>query len=186
MKTLETYHKLIEKHCYFAEQLAKQRKRTVGKHIRYEDLLSAALYGLVDAAFHYEKEKGSFKTYAYTFIKGEMSKYIRELNCLCGAEHRYNSMIASSLDEHTDDELNIIDESYDTDDELFEEVTKVLPEIGRKIMYWYCYENLTLKQIGERLGVGESRASQMLKTQKDVLRQKWTGCEDELYTKAVR
>lgn len=46
-----------------------------------EDLYQEGMKALVNAYNHYDKDKGSlFSTYAYTYILGEVTKYIRENN----------------------------------------------------------------------------------------------------------
>ena len=158
-------HELINSHIPLAETLAKKKKRAVNKTVYYEELESAALSGLVDAASRYESAKGPFSSYAARRINGEMEDYIRDLSW-----SRYVPVKLSSID----DALSIPDEqdsSIDTD-KIVSAMMDLLPTNGRQMFKWYYQDKLTLRQIGERLGISESMVSLHMKRYRDSLRKR--------------
>jgi RNA polymerase sigma factor (sigma-70 family) len=157
----ETYHKLILNHCYIAVRMAKRRSR-ITRQATFDEILSAAFLGLVDAAAHYKEEKGEFKFFAPSYIRGAISKYFKELGWNYRSGVLWYSANVFSLSQGND----IIDERSNGFDELIE----VLPIMNRKIVKWRYEDNLTSKEIAELVGVGESRISQILKSSLDLIK----------------
>ena len=56
-----------------------------------------------------------------------------------------------------------------------------LTDSGRRLMQWYFMDGLNLKQIGIKLGVTESRASQLISQCKKEIRKSWKDREYELH-----
>ena len=58
-------------------------------------------------------------------------------------------------------------------EDLFETVSKVLPNPREaiKILRWYYAEDLTYKEIGDRLGISDSRVYQMIKEFKQTIKE---------------
>jgi DNA-directed RNA polymerase specialized sigma subunit len=70
---------LVLTHLTLAKRMARQKNRCI-PHISYDELESAAYFGLVDAAVKYNSEKNdNFSNYASVRIAGAMSDYLREL-----------------------------------------------------------------------------------------------------------
>lgn len=74
----------------FAKSLAIQAKFKLPKFVNLDELISAAYFGLVDAA---NKYNGSvpFKNYAYVRINGEIKDYLRK-------EVKVSKFLVSSLE----------------------------------------------------------------------------------------
>lgn len=109
-------------------------------------------------------------------IAAEMGISLEELNQIMN-EARFSSVVAledSIPGSETDDEITLYQRVADVDAvEPFEAVeskeinerlvkaVKELPEKERKVIILYYYSGMTLKEIGELMGVTESRASQL-------------------------
>jgi len=181
MKTLETYQqKLIEDHYYVAEQLAKKRVRNAPMRVRYDELLSSAFYGLVEAARLYKAEKGSFKTFAAHYIEGWMTQDIRGNDGGYRSGWEWRPIVMSSLDQSIENGFDVANET-EQEEGLFKTIVQPICPLGRLIMNLYFRDDLTLKEMADRLGVEESRVSQMLGQYKKELKDHWIGREDELY-----
>jgi len=187
-----------------------------------EDFFSVGVMGLMHAAAMFDPTRGaSFKTFAYTAIRGaildEIRKHdpvprsrrdrLRQIERATGAlQARLDRMptleeIAETLGVsseeldadllalHTCRTISLDDQKPSADDdgssmatsliahgvpdpgeevsrnEQVERLAKAiadLPEVDRNVIVLYHYENLFLKEIGEILGLTESRISQIL------------------------
>ena len=78
--TEELKKQLILSNLEFANRVALSKKRFLS-HIHYEDLQSAAYFGLVQAANKYDfKKNDCFQALAFCRIKGAVQDYLREIN----------------------------------------------------------------------------------------------------------
>jgi RNA polymerase sigma factor (sigma-70 family) len=162
---LEQRNALIAQYMPLAQKVASNKKKTLTT-VDIDELLSAAYMGLVDAASRYDSDQGGFFHYALTRIKGEVKDYLRSLGFGSkGTNSRgcqqldsinaINAMgysIADSLAAKNDGELRLV----------FEEITEVLPPQGKHVMWDYLVEGKKMKEIGEGLGLNESRISQLI------------------------
>lgn len=74
---------LIEEHLYLVDLLANRLILRLSKNIELDELKSAGILGLIDAAEKFDLEKGqSFKTYAQIRIQGSMIDELRSQDCL--------------------------------------------------------------------------------------------------------
>lgn len=157
-------NELIYTHIPLAETLAKKKKRAVQRSVYYEDLQSAALTGLVDAASRYNGQV-PFPNYAARRINGEMDEYIRDL-----AWSRGKASIG-----HIEKDFDVPDnrsvEKIDSH-KAIEIMIAMLPPHGQQIFRWYYQENMTLREIGNRLGITESAVSVQFKNYRDFLRKR--------------
>lgn len=184
-----------------------------------DDLCSSGVIGLIHAAETYDETRGaSFKTFAYTAIRGaildevrkhdplprgrrerlrRIDRVIGELHVALGRDPTYDEIAATmgirpeeldgdlawarlgrtlSFDElaSTDDDESDgccaistergpleAAETRDAVDHLAEAIAG-LPETERRAVVLYHFEQLYLKEIGELLGVSESRVCQVL------------------------
>ncbi|MDP6929624.1 MAG: FliA/WhiG family RNA polymerase sigma factor [Planctomycetota bacterium] len=222
---------LIEKYLPLVRHVAARLPVTMPATLDRDDLFSAGTIGLIHAASNYNPDRGaSFKTFAYTTIRGAILDEIRKHDPLPrGRRDRLRAMnrasielraeleraptieelaarldvSATDLDEdllalHTHRTLSLehpvkaegeefdlgqtlADESNrDPGDavarqELVEQLAGAigeLPETERHAMILYHYEDMYLKEIGELLGVTESRVSQILSKATSRLRLK--------------
>ncbi|HYV39003.1 MAG TPA: sigma-70 family RNA polymerase sigma factor [Gemmataceae bacterium] len=175
-----------------------------------ENLESAGVLGLVEAANRYDPERGvKFETYAYPRIRGAVVDEMRRNSCLSqqALEHvasvrrAYQHLPAPvtvealaaatglSEDQITDclasmrlartvslDKLGKVANHEPADDrdqpgrraeqselrQLLAQAIAGLPERTRMIVTLYYLENLRLKEIGELIGLSESRVSRLL------------------------
>jgi len=168
-----TMHTLIEKYMPLANKLAFLQKRTLPNYIDVEELKSAAYLGLVEAASRYDELKGvSFTTFAWPRIFGAIKDYLRSLG-----------PTMTSLDTENEDETSLRDmivakEEQNDFEEALEVVGKDLGTQARNMLRFYFVDEMSMKEVGERFGVSESRVSQLLSGYKNNIRQKWT--EDTL------
>ncbi|MHA1948744.1 MAG: sigma-70 family RNA polymerase sigma factor [Candidatus Thorarchaeota archaeon] len=170
--TLEERNELVENYLPLAESLAWKKSRVTPNSISIDELKSAAYMGLVLAASRFDTEKGSFGGYAAIRITGEIKDYLRK----CG---KFPSVSLDTAVKEDDFELSSILESPkdENPEEFFEEATKCLNDLGKKVVISYYKDNQSLKQIGLRINVSESRVSQIIKGCRNALRNSWTELE---------
>jgi RNA polymerase sigma factor for flagellar operon FliA len=165
--TITERNQLIENYLPLALKLACEKKKSMPRKVDFEDLKSAAYFGLVDAAQKYNPSKSSFGTYARFRIAGEIQDFIRE-------SYRDNLRYGVSLDQPDENgncmAENIADESQETDVEFFEDVAKKLNDLDKSILKMYYVDEMSMKEIGCEVGVSESRVSQLLKRTRDRIR----------------
>jgi RNA polymerase sigma factor FliA len=156
-------------------------------HVEEADLISYGLVGLISAIERFDLSRDiKFETYAIMRIKGaitdqeladELGITVDELNdSLLAISH--SSIVALdelwSVSDSSGDQVSLMDtiedpgapdparalDVGDLKDRIAESIAK-LPEREKLVIALYYYENLTLREIGEVLGVTESRVSQM-------------------------
>lgn len=208
---------LLRKYQPLIQRIAKKLLLRLPKTIQYEDLIQAGLLGLLEAAKHFDPEKGaSFETYAAIRVRGGMLDEVRRENWLPRSVHRSArllSQVASELegnlgrDAHAQeiaDALHLeLSEYYKLEQQANYKNYSVLEENTSKadcnldnlcdetnldplenlqledfyIFLEHCIENLSdrersvlllyytqemsLKEIGVKLGVSESRVCQI-------------------------
>lgn len=152
MELLER-NQLIEKYLPWVKKLAQSKKKTY-KHTSIDELICAGNKAMVEIACKYEKDKGDFAAFAKKRILGEMTNELRR-NSLEGRGLR--PILFKSL--NTDSLVYYEEES----ESLFDIVAMVLPNPQKdgQMLRWYFVENLTYKQIGQKVGLTESRVSQI-------------------------
>ena len=220
-RSLEERDRMVEQYLPLVRHVVARLPVTMPATLSRDDFFSVGVIGLMHAASAYDPNRGaSFKTFAYTAIRGaildEIRKHdpvprsrrdrLREIDrasaALQGELGRSPTIEelaerlgvpSSNLDDdflalHTCRMLSLDDSSSSSDDapnlggslanpdaidptdavvhqELTERLAKALselPENERNVVVLYHYENLYLKEIGEILGVTESRVSQIL------------------------
>jgi len=155
-----------------AEKLAWKKHKTTPRHIQIDDLKSAAYSGLVDAASKFNPAKNAcFASYAAWRITGEIQDYLRELSW---AKRKVVSAV--SLDNGDTPYVNFFAAKENRSEaitDFFEEATKSLNDVAKQIVSFYYVDGLSLKEIGQKIGVGESRVSQLLTHSKRLLKDAW-------------
>lgn len=179
---MSTMQKLVEQYVPLANKLAYQKKRTLPKFIDIEELKSAAYLGLVEAASRFDQSLGnSFSTFAYPRIFGAIHDYLREQ----GWMKRGNTDKMLSLDTPcSDEELMMLKDTIEAKpesdaEELFEAVTLKFDAHAKSVLRHYFVDELSMKEVGEKFGVSESRISQLIKQYKKRIQSDWTS--DLLY-----
>jgi len=141
-----TINQLIINYMPLAESLAKKKDRLTPKNVYFDDLKSAAYFGLVKAAHRFRVEdEVAFGYYAKRLIVGEMCE------CLRASSH--------SVDLHPSLET-VPDKSNNA---IFADITANLSERDKEIVSLYYLGRYTLKEIGNRLSITEGRVSQLIK-----------------------
>jgi len=159
-------------------------------HVDESDLVSYGLLGLISAIERYDPERDiKFETYAMARIKGAIIDELRALDWVPRSVRSRAREIESltdisrssiaALDElwsgsGEGDQVSLLDTIEDTsgprpaealdETELREALADAiarLPEREKLVVTLYYYEELTLREIGEVLGVTESRVSQL-------------------------
>jgi RNA polymerase sigma factor (sigma-70 family) len=145
-------HDLIISHLSLADALAWKKKRTL-RFISYDDLQAAAYYGLCLAAIKYNPEISHFAVYAKIKIEGAILDFVRTT---------YKKQLSLDAENQNGQTLkdNILQPS--TLQDLLNLVTEGLNDNYKKIVFMYYLDGLSLKEISVRLGVVESRVSQIL------------------------
>lgn len=167
---------LIEQHVPFANKLAHKRKRTLPRFIDLEDLKSAAYMGLVEAAGRYNPEMGvAFKTFSYRRIVGAMQDFLREQRWLRG--NGPSHMV--SLDTTFNDEDCALKDTIEAKPEdqteaCFEVLTMNLDDQAKQVLKFYFIDEYSMKEVGERFNVSESRICQLIKSYKTQIRESWS------------
>jgi RNA polymerase sigma factor (sigma-70 family) len=151
---------LAERYVPLAAGIARSRCRDLPPNVTFDDVMSAAYYGLADAASRYDERRGvPFHSYARARISGEITDFFRGV--------RYEHMEPDDAPEF--ERPNPVD----TDD-FFDFVDSILGEEDGKLVRMYYVDGRSLKEAGLCRGVGEARASQILKDCRHRLKKKLT------------
>lgn len=237
LRTKEERDELVLQYLPLVKYVVARLPVTMPATLDRDDFCSVGVMGLMHAAATYDPTRGaSFKTFAFTAIRGaildEIRKHdpiprsrrdrLRKLDRIAAelfgslgrtptlediAEHM--GITTADLDQdllalHTCRILSLNDggtnqegfslgsglvstEAIDPqdraiDNELKEELARrisELPEVDRHVIVLYHYENLYLKEIGDILGVSESRISQILSRAMARLRLKMHAREED-------
>lgn len=202
-------HRLIQEHLDMARRLARKIARRVPLVVRRDDLESAALLGLTEAANRYDPTRGEpFVAYAAKRVRGAVLDELRKNDILTrrGREGARRLADASraveaqvgrpatpqeiathlgiKLEEVEEARARLqptlvpLDENRDIpknsvfaapDEQVAEKerkaavmvALKTLGERDLQILSMYFQDGLTLKEIGQIMGVSESRVSQL-------------------------
>ena len=231
LRTQEERDRLVEQFLPLVRYVVARLPLTMPGALDRDDLFSVGVMGLMHAATTYDAARGaSFKTFAYTAIRGAILDEVRKhdpvprnrrdrLRRMDRATTQLRAELGRAptpaelatvmgcseqdLDEdlqalHTSRMLSL-DEPFGSDEdagpmagqigdedtlepgehadkrERLERLTKAiaeLPETDRNVVVLYFHEQLFLKEIGEVLGVSESRISQILTRATERLRLK--------------
>ena len=179
---MTTAQKLVEQYIPLANKLAYNKKKTLPNFVDIEELKSAAYMGLVEAASRFNPDLGvQFSTFAYPRVFGAIHDYLREM----GWGKRSEPVQMYSLDAtiKTDDgecrQGDLLEAKKENNSEDFMEViTITLDEQAERVLHHYFIDDLSLKEVGVKFGVSESRVSQLIKQYKDRIRSDWN--EQEL------
>jgi RNA polymerase sigma factor (sigma-70 family) len=166
---------LVLQYVPLANKLAYQKKRTLPNFIDIEELKSAAYLGLVEAASRYNPDFGvAFSTFAYPRVFGAIYDYLRDL----GHSVRCVSLDVPSTEDEACDLKDTIASPVERNNSEFLEVVGVdLDGQAEQILRLYFIEEYSMKEVGLRLGVTESRISQLIKRYKQHIRDRWEKCD---------
>lgn len=146
----DTKKQLIISHIYLADKIAKTKKKNLS-YISYEELQSAAYFGLTQAASNYDSSlNDNFAAYAFCRISGAIKDYLRELSW----GTRSNYVKTSSIIENPS--------KNSKSNDYFDILIRNLTEIQKKVITLYYVDDCKISTIGEILNLHESRISQIL------------------------
>ncbi len=185
-------NRLFDTHQEMADKIARKKHGSMPKCVSYDELRSAAYFGLLNACDKYDPTQHShFRMYARVRILGEISDWLRG----CGHGTRNRQIYGWSLEVPvygTQSRRPLpLEESLAQDPEegdfaeFFNELVRCLPSEIQRIFRLYYIDNLTMKEIAEIVGRGESRVSQLMSYYRDYLRQRWNSQRCDLW-KSVR
>lgn len=213
---------LILDHIPLVRYLVARMSAKLPPHLDQQDLLSAAMIGLINAADRFDPSRGVlFKTFAEQHVRGTILDELRSYDVLSRStrdkykrlerelhelEHRLGrhptseevaAALGMSLNDYFDllDDVHVftfisLDDSWEGDDgsplcladvlceaeaknpqqqvmtmqlaQALGQAIDTLPEKERQAVTLYYNEDLNLKEIGELLGLTESRISQLI------------------------
>lgn len=214
--------RLILEHIPLVRYLVGRMSAKLPPHLDQQDLMSAAMIGLINAADRFEPSRGVlFKTFAEQHIRGTILDELRSYDVLSRSmrdkykklerelhqlesrlgRHPTSGEVAVALEISLDDYFQLLDDvhvftfislddSWEGDDgspfcladvlceadsknpqqqvismqlaEALGEAIDTLPEKERLAVTLYYNEDFNLKEIGETLGLTESRISQII------------------------
>lgn len=147
----------------------------------YQDLVSEGVIGAIQAVDRWNPDAdntATLPTYASRRIKGQMYDWLREEGPLSRDDWKAvvegeKEFYLDSLDVPVDGEegsASLVDMLPDNEDTIarmldilaMREVIRLLPAKERELLVQYYYEGATLKEIGVRYGVTESRICQRM------------------------
>lgn len=148
--------KLAEMYMPLANRMAVDRSRSLPPNVTVEEVKSAAYYALVDSARRYDPNRGvSFPAYARLRISGEISELFH------GLRSEASDLVEAACE--------CKQEQTETDD-FFDFVSREIGDEDGKMLRMYYVDGRSLREVGMSRGVGESRASQVLKSCHEKLR----------------
>ncbi len=174
---MATMQELVEQYVPLANKLAYQKKKSLPKFIDVEDLKSAAYMGLVEAATRYDESKGvAFSTFAYPRIFGEIHDYLRKQGWIkrCDLTPMISLDSACCGEEDCVLKDTIAGKPADNTEECFEVITFNLDHQAKAVLRHYFIDDYSMKEVGEKFGISESRISQLVKRYKLQIQNQWT------------
>lgn len=231
LRSIAERDRLVEQYLPLVRYVVARLPVTLPGSLDRDDFYSVGVMGLMHAAATFDPTRGaSFKTFAYTAVRGAILDEVRKHDPVprnrrdrLRKMERQNAALRAQLDreptpaelagalgcseQDLDDDLQALhtsrtlslDERYGDDDdagslasqlraedaadprsladdrESLERLTKAiaeLPATDRHVVVLYFHEHLYLKEIGNILGVTESRVSQILTRATERLRLK--------------
>lgn len=163
--------KLVEQYVPLANKLAYEKKKTLPQFVDVEDLKSSAYLGLSEAASRFDPNYGvAFSTFAYPRIFGAIHDYLRQQ----GWGKRSDPKTAISIDGEEESWGALLEAKPERNDEEFLEVVSAdLGDQAKEVLRNYFIDEYSMREVGERFGVSESRISQLIKQYKTCIQKRW-------------
>lgn len=196
MATEDQVEQLVNDHFELAETLARNRFGKVSYYgLCFDDWLSDAMLGLLEAAKKFDTSRNvRFQTFATFRINGAMIDGERNRDHLSRVERRKVKQgeqddvsiasIFTTLPDHCaryEDVLSSPEPEIRHDD-FGTGLKRCLTAEEVQIVRWYHFDDVTMKEIGKRLGLSESRMSQRLSHIRDRLRERGRSAVEEMLT----
>ncbi len=157
----------VRRHMPMVQKIASKMHRRLPLHVDIDDLVSAGSRGLLRAFERYDAGRGwKFSTFAVHWIRGAICDEVRRMDHasrwlrLSGAapiQYQLKQSTIRTLVDYREQDPEIIAEWRDEVRCLFDRVS---PR-EREILRLYYLEEVPMSAIGRRLGISESRVSQI-------------------------
>lgn len=183
MQLTDAQRELVEQNLKLAALIARDHHRRLPANVERDDIDQAARMGLIDAAFRFDAARGAtFETFARWRINGAVRDYLRGLDFVSKEERaQINAGEASERVEIRVDDLYMEPRAAQASPEEASIAAQITAQIRslmdglsgreRTILRQYYYHDKTMAVIGQDLGVGEARISQVHKRTIETLRQ---------------
>ena len=150
---------LVLDYIPLANSIAWKQSKITPNFVALDDLRSAAYLGLVDAAIKFDVSKGSFANYAKIRIFGAIKDHLK-------------SLLDYGRKTIEQDDVSFL-ENFDraNTEDFFDFISKKLKEDETRIIRMYYIEFKSMKEIGKKEGVSESRVSQVISKVHNKLKQ---------------
>jgi RNA polymerase sigma factor for flagellar operon FliA len=156
--------KLLREHLPMVRHQAQRIHERLPGHVELDDLISAGIVGLIDAFSKFDHTKQlPFKSYAEFRIRGAILASIRTIDRNPRELRRKGWAVEGAIRSvtHKLGSVPTEPEILSVMKEQLREVLEELPEKERIVLMLYYYVEMTMKEIGLKLGVDESRASEI-------------------------
>lgn len=133
--------------------------------LTYDDIFLEGVYGLIKAIEKFKPWKARFSTYATIWIKQSIRRFIQK------EKAQMRGRVYPQVSEE-EEEINVIEETIPSPEETSspnkEELSKRIeyaniPQRSKDILHMYFLEGLSLREIGERVGLSKERVRQLIK-----------------------
>ncbi|MBC7327491.1 sigma-70 family RNA polymerase sigma factor [bacterium] len=134
--------------------------------VTYDDIFLEGVYGLLKAIDKYKPQKGSFSTYATIWIKQSIRRFLQKEK----AQLKGRGYLPTQ--EEDDEQMTLEDiqpeeapAQPEVDLDNLEQKIKYadIPQRSKDILRMYFLEGLSLREIGEKIGLSKERVRQLIK-----------------------
>jgi RNA polymerase sigma factor (sigma-70 family) len=145
---------------------ARRLKRKIPQWMEYNDLVGAGTIGILQAAKLHRTDGQLFKIYASFRTRGEMIDEMRRFYRVSKAnrknpnEYFFIDEYDRKNDDPSQEELYMLAETIKITNDILSKLSKR----GLTIITLFYKHKVPMKEIGRRIGVNESRVSQLLKS----------------------
>lgn len=169
-------HATVLQYLPLVERVAKRVARRLPRSVSIDDLVGAGSLGLIDAVKRFSPERApSFAAYAELRIRGAILDHLRSCDWLprtmrASVKRGESEAAVVSVDDRDGMGFDAFASSAPSAPALLDHreqraqlasAIALLPERTRRVLGLYYMEELTLKEIGEVLGITESRVCQL-------------------------
>lgn len=132
--------------------------------VTYEDIFLEGVYGLLKAIDKYKPQKGSFSTYATIWIKQSIRRFIQKEKAQVKGRG-YLPVQEEDEEQMTLEDVPLEEPSPSVDVEELERKIRYanIPQRSKDILRMYFLEGLSLREIGEKIGLSKERVRQLIK-----------------------
>lgn len=162
---------LFEEHRPWAIGVGRRvarRRRWLARQFFKDQLDNASLIGLFNACIRYSPERGRFKSFAVWRIRGAVEDEFRGLGFFDGrtANSRPVRLDATPDSPHSGEIPDSRMQGEPIQAAISAEVLALLSicsDLQQHVLYLHFFEHQSLREVGQRLGVSESRICQIVR-----------------------